>query len=619
MNPASLVGKKIGQYEIWELIGKGRISSVYLAYQPASQKEVAIKVYPAPPPEDPDIPAFLRKERSIDSLLSKAAKLDHPHLVPILDYGRSGDVIFAVMTRMRESLSVRLKAGWQFDFGETSRLMMEIASALDYSHKNGFICGDITPRNILFDSQNTACLGDCTGRAFSNLLRLRSDLEERTEPVLARTVTEPGNKNVSAIFSADGWTAYISPEQWRGVETLTSAVDQYALGIIAYRLLGGHFPFEGHMPYALMNKHLNETPRPLQELNPQIPPEANLVIQRALAKDFNARYPDVMSFAEHLAVALPAETEPPLPSWLAETHVPPKKAPRSTPRVRQPIAPPKKEIQTTPPIQQQIEEVPEKPAPPPPPPQPPVLKKSTQPRYVFVSYSTRDRMLMERLTHDLDTMGHLVWYDRELQNRGGQSWWDTILEQIRQADLFIFSLTPDSLESEACRREYGYAADLKKHILPVRLSPMKIDLLPPALLQIQWVDYLDLQVAQPILVESIDFLPEPPALPNPLPDPPPAPIPLINELWQRGTRREEIPASEQMTLLGEMEILVFEGQNLDTVHQLLMQMQARRDVSRMAHQKIEMLLQQFFAPKPVQPANPPADEGRRGRWPFGRR
>lgn len=148
---------------------------------------------------------------------------------------------------------------------------------------------------------------------------------------------------------------------------------------------------------------------------------------------------------------------------------------------------------------------------------------------------------------------------------------------------------------------------------------MKTDMLPPALMQLQWVDYLDAQKGQAILIESIDHLPQPSALPSPLPAPPPAPIPLINELWQRGTRRDEISATDQMTLLAELEILVYEGQSLDTVHQLLMQMQARRDVSRMAHQKIEMLLQQFFVPKPVQPANPPADEGRRGRWPFGRR
>ena len=96
---------------------------------------------------------------------------------------------------------------------------------------------------------------------------------------------------------------------------------------------------------------------------------------------------------------------------------------------------------------------------------------------IFISYSSKNRALVEVLANDLDAMGHEVWFDKKLT--GGHAWWDGILNSIRDADLFIFALTPQALDSHLCKLEYSYAAALGKRILPVPLETVNVNLLPP--------------------------------------------------------------------------------------------------------------------------------------------
>src|SRR5260221_6066491 len=100
---------------------------------------------------------------------------------------------------------------------------------------------------------------------------------------------------------------------------------------------------------------------------------------------------------------------------------------------------------------------------------------------IFISYSSKERDLITTLAEDLASLGHDVWFDRELTRTGGQKWWETILLNIRQCDLFIFALTPRSLASEACQREYRYAYALNKRILPIMLEVVDIPTLSPEL------------------------------------------------------------------------------------------------------------------------------------------
>ncbi len=107
---------------------------------------------------------------------------------------------------------------------------------------------------------------------------------------------------------------------------------------------------------------------------------------------------------------------------------------------------------------------------------------------IFISYDRESKPLVETLENDIEGLGHEVWFDHELT--GGQSWWNQILEQIRECDVFVFALAPRALESVACTREYNYAAELGKPILPVLVAEdVSINLLPTALLAIQYVDY----------------------------------------------------------------------------------------------------------------------------------
>src|SRR5258706_6772183 len=109
---------------------------------------------------------------------------------------------------------------------------------------------------------------------------------------------------------------------------------------------------------------------------------------------------------------------------------------------------------------------------------------------IFISYS-KDRELVSSLANDLKLLGHEVWFDPELLSRGGQDWWENILLNVRQCDLFIFALTPRSLASEACKREYRYGNALNKRILPIMLLIVDIPTLPPELQKLQLVTYVE--------------------------------------------------------------------------------------------------------------------------------
>src|SRR5262249_4910190 len=107
---------------------------------------------------------------------------------------------------------------------------------------------------------------------------------------------------------------------------------------------------------------------------------------------------------------------------------------------------------------------------------------------IFISYNRQTKAITKALVEDIEALGHTVWFDQELS--GGQAWWDQILSMVRRCDLFVFVLDPAALNSVACKREYGYAADLRKPILPILVSEgVSTNLLPPSLSQIEFVDY----------------------------------------------------------------------------------------------------------------------------------
>ena len=134
---------------------------------------------------------------------------------------------------------------------------------------------------------------------------------------------------------------------------------------------------------------------------------------------------------------------------------------------------------------------------------------------IFISYTRQSEAIARTLANDIEALGNTVWFDQELS--GGQAWWDQILVSVRDCDVFVFVLTPEALKSTACKLEFGYAADLGKPIVPVLVSAgVSTNLLPPALSQIQFVDYRN--------QDRDATIPPPQPLPDPLPASPEAPI-----------------------------------------------------------------------------------------------
>jgi TIR domain len=107
---------------------------------------------------------------------------------------------------------------------------------------------------------------------------------------------------------------------------------------------------------------------------------------------------------------------------------------------------------------------------------------------IFISYSRQSEAMARSLVNDIESLGHAVWFDHELS--GGQAWWDQILAMVRDCNVFVFLLDPKALSSTACEREFSYAADLGKPILPVLVADgVSTNLLPPELSRLQFIDY----------------------------------------------------------------------------------------------------------------------------------
>ena len=224
---------------------------------------------------------------------------------------------------------------------------------------------------------------------------------------------------------------------------------------------------------------------------------------------------------------------------------------------------------------------------------------------VFLSYSRNDAAVAAAVAEDVRQMGHAVWYDREVA--GGQSWWNAILGQIRDCDLFIFILTPRSLDSQACRNEYTYASALHKRVLPVLCQDgVKVNLLPPELSMIQFVDYRgqDKQAAF-ALVKALQDVPQATALPVPLPPEPPVPVSYLGDLRAQIEVPQNLTLAEQRDLLFRIKPRLKDPESCDDAHELLRLLRAREDLLASVAEEIDELAKRTSStPKPIQSEKP---------------
>ncbi len=282
-----LAGRRLGQYVLEELIGLGGMSAVYRAYQPALQREVAIKVLAT------QLAADTEYQQRFALEARTAAALEHPHIVPIHDYGAQDTLVYVVMRLFTGgSLAQRLRYSQQGGHplpspGEVADLLDALADALAYAHGRGVIHRDIKPSNVVFDQQGTPHLVD-----FGIARIMNADL------------------GLTAAGTTIGTPNYMAPEQWRD-EPLTPAVDQYALGILIFNTLTGRLPFEATTAHVLMQKHLNDPPPPVHSLRPDLPADLSPVLERAMAKLPGQRYPEVTDLAAAFRAAAGEDTGEP--------------------------------------------------------------------------------------------------------------------------------------------------------------------------------------------------------------------------------------------------------------------------------------------------------------------
>jgi len=222
---------------------------------------------------------------------------------------------------------------------------------------------------------------------------------------------------------------------------------------------------------------------------------------------------------------------------------------------------------------------------------------------VFLSYSRADAEVAASVAEDVRQMGHTAWFDREVL--GGQAWWSTILRQIRECDLYILILTPHSLDSQACRAEYTYAAQLKRNVLPVLCQDgVKVSLLPPELSMIQFLDYRaqDKHAAFAI-VRAIKEAPEATPLPDPLPPEPPIPLSYLGDLRGQIETAVDLTLAAQRDLLFEVKSRLKDPESGADAWELLRLLRGRQDLLASVAEEIDSIQERKPQRKP--PRKPP--------------
>ncbi|MBN2392522.1 MAG: protein kinase [Anaerolineae bacterium] len=307
MNP--YIGKTLGNYRLIEQIGQGGMATVFKAYQPSMDRYVAVKILPSHFTQDATFVARFTQEARV------LARLEHPHILPVYDYGEQEGITYLVMRYIEAgTLHDLIAQQGTLSLREITRLMGQVGRALGYAHDQGVIHRDIKPSNVLIDPQGNAFLTDFG---------------------IAKIVA--GTANFTGTGAVIGTPAYMAPEQGLG-KPLDARCDIYALGVMLYEMVTGQVPFDAETPLAVMMKHVYD-PLPLPRFfRPDIPEVIERVILKALAKMPEDRFQTALEMVETLERAvdgLPTEVVlPPIPGGpTAVIPTPPPSPPAEVPAV----------------------------------------------------------------------------------------------------------------------------------------------------------------------------------------------------------------------------------------------------------------------------------------------
>ncbi len=261
-----------GRYRIIRELGSGATATVYLATDLDHEREVAIKVL------RPDLTASLAGERFLREI-AIAARLQHPHIVPLLDSGEAaGSLYFVMPVAAGETLRARLTRMGRLGVSEATRLLADVADALVYAHAHGVIHRDIKPDNIMVSGRHAVVMDFGVAKALNAAATHDSRL---------------------TVDVAVGTPAYMAPEQAMADPSLDHRVDLYALGVLGYELLTGRPPFRGALQDVL-RAHVVLTPEPVTTDCPDVPAPLADLIMRCLAKDPAERWQSAEAIVEQL-------------------------------------------------------------------------------------------------------------------------------------------------------------------------------------------------------------------------------------------------------------------------------------------------------------------------------
>ena len=248
------------------------MATVYLAEDRKHGRKVAIKVL------RPGLAASLGAERFLREI-GIAARLAHPHIVPLIDSGEANGMLYYVQPFVPGgSLRERLDTEKRLAVKETLRIAQEVGAGLDYAHRNRFVHRDVKPENVLF-ADGHALLADFG---------------------VARVYSASETEGVTDAGIAVGTPEYMSPEQASGEPNVGSASDVYSLACVVYEMLTGEPPVRGKGARATLAKQVTDVPRPVRALRPDAPAHIERTLARALAKDPGERFPTVAEFVAAL-------------------------------------------------------------------------------------------------------------------------------------------------------------------------------------------------------------------------------------------------------------------------------------------------------------------------------
>ncbi|MFM8266413.1 MAG: Stk1 family PASTA domain-containing Ser/Thr kinase [Ilumatobacteraceae bacterium] len=261
------------RYELQRRIGRGGMADVFLARDLLLGRPVAIKALFPEFAVDPNFVERFRREAQ------SAASLNHPNIVSVYDWGKYQNTYFMAMEYVEgRTLADYLRVSKRIDPAKVVEIVVEVAAALSFAHRNGVVHRDIKPANILVGSNGQVKVADFG---------------------IARALNAPTESNLTQDGSVMGTATYFSPEQAQGGQPDPRS-DLYSLGVVMYELVSGRPPFEGDNPVSIAYKQVHERPQPLNQVVSGVPRDLEAIIARLLAKRPDLRYPSADALRDDL-------------------------------------------------------------------------------------------------------------------------------------------------------------------------------------------------------------------------------------------------------------------------------------------------------------------------------